>query len=102
MNFCFSAPFLTAKPDKSEFTAGERAQLNCSYVSPNDVVAYRFFFNDEVLLNSTLSQIHFNHLKPQDSGSYTCNLDAIRISGTTPKSNVVSITVGKLTKLISF
>ena len=95
----FQAPNLTANRAKSEFTAGETLGLTCR--TPYDCNTYRFFLNDKKFYDSNgVNHVDNSNLKPKDSGSYTC--DCVLAAGTTPKSNVVSITVGKLTILISF
>ena len=99
----FPAPILRANPAKSEFTAGEPVSFQCIYFLPNACNKYRYHFDTllvKALMKSDSSHWPFKSIKPEFSGSLTC--DCVLDAGTTPKSNVVSFTVGKLTILIPF
>ena len=97
---CFSAPVLTATPAKSGYEEGSNVTLTCSYVAPNDVKWYRYFFNGPYILIGHEVQLIKSNLDPWDSGDYTCEA-VLKSMDKTPRSNIVTIHVpSKLTIII--
>ena len=93
---CFPAPVLIASPDQSVFKQGDNVRLTCEFPDSGGKQTYRLFFNDWMIITSSkYNTIKNRNLQPGNSGDYTC--DVVTETGTTPRSNVVSIqVVGKL------
>jgi len=89
-----SAPVLTVTPAQSVYKKGSIATIHCTYVSPNDVEEYAYFFNGVYIgcENCKGDSITNHNLQQSSSGDYTCNAE-LKWDERTPMSNMVTINV---------
>ena len=94
-------PILKVFPNIVEFVTGDRLMLECNHGAP-DAPAYEYvtFYHDLWQMKENSLSIALTNLNPEDSGNYTC--DIMYDSGPSPKSNVLSLVVGKLPITIYF